>query len=79
MRCRRSSPCIAVHGPRGHRATADDFKDLFTPGENADLAAKLERSGRRYSVGSRFGGVVQQVASFEIAMGVNDLTQYTRL
>jgi hemerythrin-like domain-containing protein len=68
---------------RPHTAREDTvllpmLKDLFTPGEYEDLAAKLESSGRRYFVGSRFDGVVQQVASFEIAMGVNDLTQYTR-
>lgn len=73
---------IAMYRP--HTAREDTvllpmLKDLFTPGEYEDLAAKLERSGRRYFVGSRFDGVVQQVASFEIAMGVNDLTQYTRL
>jgi hemerythrin-like domain-containing protein len=73
---------IAMYRP--HTAREDTvllpmLKDLFTPGEYGDLAAKLERSGRRYFVGSRFDGVVQQVASFEIAIGVNDLTQYTRL
>jgi hemerythrin-like domain-containing protein len=73
---------IAMYRP--HTAREDTvllpmLKDLFTPGEYEDLAAKLEKSGRRYFVGSRFDGVVQQVASFEIAMGINDLTQYTRL
>jgi hemerythrin-like domain-containing protein len=73
---------IAMYRP--HTAREDTvllpiLKDLFTPGEYEDLAAKLERSGHRYFIGSRFDGVVQQVASFEIAMGVNDLTQYTRL
>jgi hemerythrin-like domain-containing protein len=73
---------IAMYRP--HTAREDTvllpmLKDLFTPGEYEDLAAKVEKSGRRYFVGSRFDGVVQQVASFEIAMGINDLTQYTRL
>jgi len=73
---------IAMYRP--HTAREDTvllpmLKDLFTPGEYEDLAAKLEKSGRRYFVGSRFDGVVQQVASFEIAMGINDLTQFTRL
>ena len=72
---------IAMYRP--HTAREDTVlmpmvRDLFAPGEYEDMAAKLGKNGRRYFASSSFDGMVQQVASFETAIGVNDLTQFSR-
>jgi hemerythrin-like domain-containing protein len=73
---------IAIYRP--HTAREDTvllpmLKGLFAPGEYEGMAEKIEKSGRRYFVAGSFDGMVQRVASFETAMGINDLSQFTRL
>lgn len=67
------------HAAREDTVLSPMLKDLFAPGEYESMTAKMEKSGHRYFAVGSFDGVVQQVASFETAMGVNDLTQFTRL
>jgi hemerythrin-like domain-containing protein len=72
---------IVIYRP--HTAREDTvllpmLKSLFAPGEYEGMAEKIEKSDRRYFVGGSFDGMVQRVASFETAMGINDLRQFTR-